>query len=76
MSQIYYPSYAYPGKQGKLLFFSASFFSSFYCFEFSYLLSSSQASLDCATLDGQINQLKASTAAIRNKCQRKCSNLI
>ena len=36
------------------------------CFDFSYPLSSAQFSLDCATLDGQINRWKASVAAIRN----------
>ena len=66
-SQIYYPSLAYPGEQSKFLAFSsASFFSSSCCFDFSYPLPSTQVSLDCTTLDCQINQWKASTKAIRN----------
>ena len=36
------------------------------CFDFSYPLSSAQFSLDCATLDGQINRWKPSVAAIRS----------
>ena len=64
---ICYPSYADPGEQSKLLVLSsASFFDCSYCFDFSYPLSSAQVSLDCATLDHQINRWKASAAAIRN----------
>ena len=41
LSQIYFPSYAYPPEQNKLLVLSsASFFNRSYCFEFSYPLSS------------------------------------
>ena len=66
-SQIYYPSHAYPGRQIELLaLFSASFFSCSCCFDFSYPMSSAQVSLDCATLDHQINQWKASVAEIGN----------
>ena len=51
--------------QSKLLaLFSASFFNN--CFYFSYPLSSVQVSLDFSTLGCQINQWKASAAAIRN----------
>ena len=53
-------------KVNLLLFSSASFFKYSYCFDFSYPLSSAQVSLDCGTLDRQINQCKASPAAIRN----------
>ena len=67
-SQIYYPSLAYPGEQSKFLAFSStSFFSSSCCFDFSYPLPSTQVSLDCTTLDCQIDQWKASTEEIKNK---------
>ena len=49
-SQIYYPTYAYPGEQSKLLFLSsASYFSCSFCFYFPYLLHSGKVSSDCAT---------------------------
>ena len=64
---MYDPSNAYPGEESKLLICSSgSFFSCLCCFDFSYPLSSAQVSLDCGTLALQINQLKASAAAIRN----------
>ena len=62
MSQIH-ASYAYPAEQSKLLVLSSACSR---CFDFSYLLSSVQVSLDCATLDRQINQWNPSTAGIRN----------
>ena len=66
-SQIYYPCYAYPGVQSKLLVLSsASFFSCSCYFDLFYPLSSAQVPLDCATECRQINQWKASAAAISN----------
>ena len=62
-----YPSYTYPAEQSKSLDLSStSFFNYLYCFDLSYPLSSTQVSLDCATLDRQITQWKTSAAAIRN----------
>ena len=48
-------------------FFSVSFFDCLCCcFFFFYPMSSAKVSLDCITLGCQINQWKASAAAIRN----------
>ena len=64
-SKIYYPSkITLENKVNFLFFSSASFFKYSYCFDFSYPLCSAQVSLDRATLDRQINQCKASPAAI------------
>ena len=61
------PSYAYPAEQSKLLVLSsASFFNCWYSFDFSYPLSFTKVSLDCASLECQTNRWKASTAVIRN----------
>ena len=63
---IYYPSYAYPREESKLLLYSASFLNCSCCFDFPYPLSFAQVSLDCTTLGRQLNRWKASAAAIRN----------
>ena len=56
VTNIYYPSYPYPGEQSKLVLSSASFFNCSYSFDFSYPLSSVQDSLDHAKVDRQINR--------------------
>ena len=66
LSQIC-PSYAYPAEKSKLLVLcSTSFFICSYYFDFSYPLSLANVSLDCASLERQINQWKASNTSIRN----------
>ena len=62
---IYYPSYTYLENKVNFLSF-ASFFSCLCCFYFFYTLSSTQASLHCATLGRQINRWNSSAAAIRD----------